>query len=193
LLASGSGSSSPRIPVLGVLALVGGGGLAEDLGDLAVEPVQGAVGLVGGVAGQLGAVQRHGANLDHPGGGAQLEGGDQEPGQRLCVPHPEARDGHVVGGLVAGQDPEGDVLDAAAFELAGGAHADAVAVQQHAEHELGVVGGMAVPVAVGQVERLQVELVDHVEEEPGEVAVGSQSRRSGGSRKGWSRSPRRKL
>jgi pyrimidine deaminase RibD-like protein len=68
---------------------------------------------------------------------------------------------------------KGDVLGAAAFELAGGAHAEAVAIQQHAQQGLGVVGGMAVPViTVGPVERTQVELVDHVEDEPGEVAVG---------------------
>jgi hypothetical protein len=82
----------------------------------------------------------------------------------------------------------------AAFELPGGAHADAVAVQQHAEQGLGVVGGMAVPVITElPVERLKVDLVDHVEDEPGEMLLGSQSRRSGGSRKGWSRSQPRKL
>jgi len=58
---------------------------------------------------------------------------------------------------------------AASFELTGGAHADAVAVQQHAQQGLGVVGGVAV-VAVGPVERGEVGLVDHVEDEPGEVA-----------------------
>jgi len=40
---------------------------------------------------------------------------------------------------------------AASFELTGGAHADAVAVQQHAQQGLGVVGGVAV-VAVGPVD-----------------------------------------
>jgi hypothetical protein len=39
--------------VLPVLTLVGLIGLAQDLGDLAVEPVQVAVGLVGGVGGHL--------------------------------------------------------------------------------------------------------------------------------------------
>jgi alpha/beta hydrolase fold len=71
--------------------------------------------------------------------------------------------------------------------------AEAVAVQQHAEQELGVAGGVAVPViAVGPVKRGEVELVDHVKDEPGQVASGGQSRRSGGSRRGWSRPPRRK-
>jgi hypothetical protein len=60
-----------------------------------------------------------------------------------------------------------------AFDLPGGAHPDGVAVQQHAKQQLGLVGGMAVPVgAVGTQERRQLELVDHVEDEPGEVVGG---------------------
>lgn len=48
-----------------------------------------------------------------------------------------------------------------------------VAVQQHAQQELGVVGGMAVPViAVRPVQGAKVELVDDLGDEPGEVAVG---------------------
>jgi hypothetical protein len=43
--------------------------------------------------------------------------------------------------------------------------------QEHAEQGLGVVGGVALPVAaVGSVEGRQVELVDYVAHEPGEVA-----------------------
>src|SRR6266540_5201293 len=46
----------------------------------------------------------------------------------------------MVGGLVGGKDPKREVLVAAVLKLARGAHADAVAAQQHAEQELGVVG-----------------------------------------------------
>jgi hypothetical protein len=60
-------------------------------------PVEGAVGLVGSVAGQLGPVQRHGADPDHPRGGAQLERLHEEPGEGLLVADPEPRDGHMVG------------------------------------------------------------------------------------------------
>jgi hypothetical protein len=156
-----------------ILALVGLGGLPEDLGDLGLKLGVGAVGLVGGVAGQLGAIQRDRADLDHASGSAQLQRGDQEAGQRLLVAGAEPGDGDVVGGLVGGQDAEGDVLLAAAFDLAGGAHPQAVAIQQHAEQGLGVVGGVAVPVvAVLPVERVEVELVCDVEDEPGEVALG---------------------
>jgi hypothetical protein len=74
-----------------VFALVGLGGLAQDLGDLGLEPLDSAIGPLGGVAGQLGAVQRHGADPHHPGGRAQPQGLHQEPGQRLIVADPEPR------------------------------------------------------------------------------------------------------
>jgi hypothetical protein len=91
------------------------------------------------------------------GGGAQLQRGDQEPGQR----------GHMVGGLVGGKHTEGEVLGAAPFELPAGAHAQAAAIQQHAQQGLGVVGGVPVPViTVCPGEGREVELVDHVEDEP---------------------------
>jgi hypothetical protein len=86
-----------------------------------------------GVGGQLGPVEGDGADSDHAGGGAQPQGLDEESGEGLLVAGAEARDGHVVGELVGGQHAEGDVLVQAAFDLAGGAHVDAVGVQQHAE------------------------------------------------------------
>jgi hypothetical protein len=64
----------------------------------------------------------------------------------LLVAGTEARDGHVVGGLVAGQYLEREVLGAAPLDLAGRTHADGVGVQQHPKQHLGVVGGMAVPI-----------------------------------------------
>jgi hypothetical protein len=79
----------------------------------------------------------------------------------------------VIGHLVAGQHPEGEIFVAAAFDLPGGAHADGVGVQQHPQQGRGVVGGVAVPVgAVGAQERRMVELVDHVQNEPGQMVGG---------------------
>jgi hypothetical protein len=171
--------------VLAVLALVGLGGLPQDLGDLALELVEGVAGGVGGVGGHLGAVQGDHADADQAAGGAQPQRGDQEAGQGVLVADPEPRDGHVVGCLVAGQDPEGDVLMAAALDLAGGAHPDGIGVQQHPQQGLGIVGGVTVPVgAVGAQERLQVELVDDVEHEPGEVAFGKPVTQVGGQQEG---------
>jgi hypothetical protein len=164
--------------VLAVLALVGLGGLPQDLGDLPLELVEG---VTGGVGGHLGAVQRDQADADQAAGGAQPQRGDQEAGQGVLVADPEPRDGHVVGCLVAGQNPEGDVLMAAALDLAGGAHPDGIGVQQHPQQGLGIVGGVTVPVgAVGAQERLQVELVDDVQHEPGEVAFGKPVTQVGG-------------
>jgi len=75
----------------------------------------------------------------------------------------------------------------APFDLPRGAHADAVAIQQHAEQELGIVGGVPVPVpvvTVGPVERVEVQLVDHVEDEPGQVALGQPVAEVGGQQEG---------
>jgi hypothetical protein len=60
--------------------------------------------------------------------------------------------------------------------------------------QLGVVGGVAAPDASVDVEeRLQVELVDHVRDEPGKVVGGKPVAQVGWEQDGWSRSPRRKL
>jgi hypothetical protein len=173
------------VAVLQVLALVGLGGLAQDLGDLALELVEGVAGGAGGVGGHLGPVQRDHTQSDQPGGGAQPQRLNQEPGQRLLVPHAEPGDGHVVGGLVAGQHPEGEILDAAPLELPGGAHPNGVAVQQHGQQGLGVVGRVAVPVGpIAAQKRPEVDLVDHVEDEPGQVAVGQPVAQVRGQEKG---------
>jgi hypothetical protein len=108
--------------VLVVLGLVGVGGLPQDLGGLLLELGQSAVSPIGGVGRDLGAVQRDHAQADQPGRRAQLQRLDQEPGQRVLVAHPEVGDRHVVGELVAGQHPEGEVLDTASLDLPGGPH-----------------------------------------------------------------------
>jgi hypothetical protein len=73
------------VAVLAVLLLVSLGGLAQDPGDLFLALGLGAVGPLGGVAGQLGAVQRDGADPDHPGSRALPQGLDEEPGQGSLV------------------------------------------------------------------------------------------------------------
>jgi hypothetical protein len=146
--------------------------------------------LIGGVAGQLGAVQGDGADPDHA-SGAQLERRHQEPGEGLLVAGAEPRDDHVVGGR---QHPEGDVLGQAPFDLPGGAHPDRICVEEHAEEERWVVGGVVVPVGpVRPVEECEVKLVDDVQDEPGQVVGREPIAQVGGSRKGWSRSQPRKL
>jgi hypothetical protein len=152
--------------VLLIVSLIGLGGLGEQLGDLGLEVGVGAVGRRGGVCLDLGSVQGDQPQADHPGRRAQLQRLNQQPSQGLFVADPEPGDGHVIGCGVAAQDAEGNVLLTAAFDLAGGADPGAVGVQQHPR----LVGGSAV--AVGSVdleEGAQVELVDHVEDEPGQV------------------------
>jgi hypothetical protein len=108
--------------VLAVLGLVALGRLPQDLGDFLLELDQGAVGPTGGVGGHLGPVEGDHADPDHAGRRAQLQRLDEEASERLLVADAEAGEGHVVRGLVGGQDAEGEVLGAAPFELPGGAH-----------------------------------------------------------------------
>jgi hypothetical protein len=133
--------------VLTVLSLIGLGRLLQDPVDLVLELGQGAVGAIGGVGGHLGPVQSDQTQVDQPGRRAQPQRLDQEPGQRLLVAGTEARDGHVVGHLVASESTEGEVLGAAPLDLPRRTHSGRVGVQQHAQQRLGVVGGMAVPIA----------------------------------------------
>jgi hypothetical protein len=170
-----------RRAVLAVLRRVDLGGLAQDRGDLLVELGQRAVGLAGGVGGHLGPVQRHQAQADQPRFGTQPQRGDQQAGQGLLVADAESGDGHVVRGAVAGQHPEGEVLDTAPLDLPRGPHPGRIGVEEHAQQRLGVVGRVAVPVGpVGGKERAQVQLVDHVAHEPGQVVGGQPVARVGG-------------
>jgi hypothetical protein len=79
-------------------------------------------------------------------------------------------------------------------DLTGGAHPEAVGVQQHAQQQLGVVGRAAVPVvSVRPVERARSTWSTTSTRNQARWPSGSQSRRSGGRRKGWSWSPLTKL
>lgn len=101
----------------------------------------------------------------------------------------------MIGCAVGGQDSEGNIFLAAPLDLARGADAGAVAIQQHGQQHPGRIGGPAVPIgSIGLEEWAEVDLVDDVEDEPGQViGPGSHSRTSGGSKNAWSRSQARKL
>ena len=83
-----------------VFTLIGLGGLGQHVLDLGLDPslelLVGAVALGGGVGGQLGAVQGHGAQPEQPGRGTQPQRLDQQPGQGLLMAGPEAGDGDVI-------------------------------------------------------------------------------------------------
>jgi hypothetical protein len=71
---------------------------------------------------------------------------------------------------VAAEHPEGDVLVAAPLELPGGTNAGAVAVEQDRQQHPWLVGRSAVPVSpIGGQERTKVELVDDLQDEPGQM------------------------
>jgi hypothetical protein len=135
------------------------------------ELLVGAVLPIGGVCSDPGAVDGDRADRDQAGLGAEGEHLAKEPRELVLVAGPKARDRRVVGLLVGGDHPEGDVLDQAAFDLSRGALGDRVGVEQQGDHW---VVGRSAPAVVPVVrkERLQVHLRDGIENEPGEVVVG---------------------
>lgn len=85
----------------------------------------------------------------------------------------KAGDRGMVGSLVGGDHPEGDVLTAAALDPPRASLPDRVGVDDQRHHHLRIVGGAAVAVsAVVGVEGLEVELVHGLDHEPGGVVVG---------------------
>jgi hypothetical protein len=157
--------------VLAVLGPVGRGGLGEQLSDLRLQMGMGAIGRRGGVGLDLGAIQGDQPQADQAGRRAQPQRGHQQPGQGLLVADPEPRDGHMIGGGVVGQHPKGDVLGQAPLDLAGGTDPGAIGIQQHPSSIRGSYAARPCPVgAIGLEERAQVQLVDHVQDEPGQVA-----------------------
>jgi hypothetical protein len=71
----------------------------------------------GGVGLDLGPVQTDQTQADHADRRTEPQRGDQQPGQGLLMPDPEAGEGDVIGRSVGAQDPEGDVLVAAPLQL----------------------------------------------------------------------------
>jgi hypothetical protein len=115
--------------------------LAQDLADLGFELVVGAAGLVSGVARDVGASRATTPILTIAVAAHSSSEATRKPA-RACSWR--ARNHAIVThdpGLARGNDAEGDVRVQASFEPPGGAHADAVAIEEHAEQVLGVVGG----------------------------------------------------
>jgi hypothetical protein len=157
---------------LAVALVLGGvdlGRLGEHLGrDLLV----GADRRVRGRGGELRAVDGDHARPDQPRLGAEAEHLAEEASQGLLVAGAKAGDRRVVGGLVGGDHAEGDVLAAAALDPARASLTDAVGVREQRQHHPRVVGGGAVAVgAVGGIEGPEVEPVDRLDHEPGEMVL----------------------
>ena len=156
-----------------VLGGVGGRCLGEDRLHLGADRLVGAVGPPAGVGGQLGAVEGDQPERDQAGARAQAKDVAEQLAERALVAHAEAGDRGVVGDLVGCDHAEGDVLGAAALDRPRGALADRVGVDNEREHHLRIEGGPPPAVgAVGGVEAAEVDLLDRIEHEPGQVILG---------------------
>jgi hypothetical protein len=89
------------------------------------------------------------------------------------VAHPEARDRRVIGRLIGGHDPKGNVLAAAPLDRPRGPHPDGIGVDQQRDHHRRIMRRPAMAVlATGAVERGQIKLVNDLQYEPRQVILG---------------------
>jgi hypothetical protein len=80
----------------------------------------------------------------------------------------------VIGSLVSGDHPAGNVLEAGALDPSRRPHPARPAVQQQRNHHRRLVGRAAVAVlAIGRVERRRVHHADGVDHEPRQGTFGS--------------------
>ena len=178
----------------GAVDLILGGVDAARLGeDLGGDPLVAAGRLLARHRRQLRPVESDHPDLDQPGLGAEAEDLAKELAQGGLVADSEAGDRRVVWHLVGADHPEGDVLATAALDLPRGALADRVGIGEQGQHHLWVVSRCAVAVfAVGGEEGLKIELLASITNQA-RWSSSNQSRRSGGSNSGWSRSQLRKF
>jgi hypothetical protein len=89
------------------------------------------------------------------------------------VSGPEPGDRGVVRAVPAGDHPESDVAHAAALQLARGAHALAVAVEQQRGHQRRVERRTTLPVGpISSTERRKVALLDRINDQPDQIVCG---------------------
>jgi len=106
-------------------------------------------------------------------GDAQSEHLAEQLGDGVLMTTPEPSKGRVVRALVGRHDPKGHIFDQPWLDEPRGPLAEAVRVEQHTDHERGVVGGSAATVLpVARIEARQIHLGDDVHDEPGQVALG---------------------
>jgi hypothetical protein len=150
-----------------------GGDLGFDLLFLADQAAVAHRLVLGGVGLQFGAVQGEAAHFDHAEFLCEVQGLGEQVGQGVQVAAAEPGDGVEVGGLVGGQEPEGDVVGATALDRPGGADSGGVAVDEQPHHQPGIVGRMTALFGVVRQDRSEVEyLVDQIGDEPGQVVLG---------------------
>ena len=164
--------AAPLVPQL-VLGGVGLAPLAHQPVHLGLQPGTGAVGAQGGVGPHLGPVQGHHAHPHHADPPTQGQHLDEQVLQRLLVVHHEPGDRPVVGLVVAGDHPVGDVHLAQPGHVARRHHSLAVAVDDEGQHHVGVIGGAAgTVVGMASVQGARVQLGHDLEHEPRQVLGG---------------------
>ena len=114
-----------------------------------------------GVGVDLGAVQRHRAQLEQPGLPRQHQDLDEQPFDLREKPAPERGDGVVVGMIVGGDEAERHRIVSGALELAAREHPRGVAVDQKPQQHARVIRGRA-RAAIGPNHRRKVEPLDHL-------------------------------
>ena len=123
-----------------------------------------------GVGVDLGAIERHGAELQHPHLAGHAEHLHEQRLDLFEEAAAECGDGVVVGMLVGGDEAERYQIVSRTLQVAAGKHADGVAVDNKAQQQPGMVRRLArAPVAAGH--RPQVQSLDHFHNEPREVAL----------------------
>ena len=119
----------------------------------------------------LGAVQRHRAELQHPGFPGQQQHLDEQPFDPVEKTPPERGDGIVVGMIVGRDEAESDRIIGRALQLAARKHPRGVAVDQKPQQHARVIGRRA-RAAIGLHERREVQLLDHLDHEARQMPLG---------------------
>ncbi len=151
---------------------VGRGGLLQHRLDLGADRRIRPRGADRGVALDQASIQCHHADRHQPGPRAQRQHLREGLGQRLRVTHPKARDGGVIGRAVGAQHAERDVLAAAPLDRPRRALANRVGIQQQGDHHPRLMRRPPpAVVAVVAVERRQIDRLDRVDHEPGQMVI----------------------
>lgn len=120
----------------------------------------------------LGAVDRDDADVDEAGLRAQRQDLAEQLGDRVLLADAKPRDRGVIGRVVGGDDPEGDVVATTPLDRPRRTHPDGIGVDEQRDHHLRIVRRPTPPVLpIGRVERAQVHLRDRLQHEPREVIL----------------------
>jgi hypothetical protein len=126
-----------------------------------------------GVGLDLGAVHRDRAKLRQPALARQAHHLHKQPGELLQVQRAEIADRAVLGEVARREHSEGHVLVQLARDLARAEHPAGIGVHQHLDHHGRVKGLVARPAAgVARVKGAQVQRIDGVADEVGQVPFG---------------------